>query len=234
MAFSLTSLAQASQWTVDFNNEQDILIIVPATRETGLFANRMFFRLMNLPEGVKAHVVFYETTYKAFRSNELGYEEEDYLYGSRAYTLAKKLASDKIKTYVGGETDSYSIKSIINTIMTREDSIGNVLCYGLSSSNYQTHFYDILESITDANKLGVYLNGTVDKGLSCHLINEREDAIGITNRPFDDSLQTQLTISTTMFNVLNKWISGTNLGNKTVDINLATGEMNPRVASVNE
>lgn len=225
MAISLASLAQA-QWTVDFDNEGDLLIFIPATRETGLLANRLFFRLMNMPEGMGVHVVFYETNYKAFRENELGYGEDDNRYGSRAYALAKKLSSDKIKTYAVLKSDEGNLRREINSMSGAK----NVLFYGLSSSNYQTNFFSHFETLLereDINLLGVYLNGNQERGLTCHLLNERADAVGITNRPFDDSLQTQLTMSTVMFNILNKWVSGTNLGAKKVGVDLATGEINP-------
>ena len=225
MAISLASLAQA-QWTVDFDNEGDLLIFIPATRETGLLANRLFFRLMNMPEGMGVHVVFYETNYKAFRENELGYGEDDNRYGSRAYALAKKLASDRIKTYAVVENGEERMRRVIQSMRGAK----NVLFYGLSSSNYQTNFFSHFETLLereDINLLGVYLNGNQERGLTCHLLNERADAVGITNRPFDDSLQTQLTMSTVMFNILNKWVSGTNLGAKKVGVDLATGEINP-------
>lgn len=225
MAISLASLAQA-QWTVDFDNEGDLLIFIPSTRETGLLANRLFFRLMNMPEDMEVHVVFYETNYKAFRENELGYGEDDNRYGSRAYALAKKLSSDKIKTYAVMENDESQMRRVVTSMM----GVKNILFYGLSSSNYQTNFFSHFETLLErdnVNLLGVYLNGNSEQGLTCHLLNERADAVGITNRPFDDSLQTQLTVSTVMFNILNKWVSGTNLGAKKVGVDLATGEIDP-------
>lgn len=226
MAFSLASLAQASQWTVDFDTDEDLIIYVPATRETGMFANRLFFRLMNMPEGMTVHVVFYETNFKAFRENELGYGDNDYRYGSRAYSLAKRMASDKIKTYAIVDTHESTLGNTLSMVL----GVKNVLYYGLSSSNYQTHFFSLfkrLEELPDRNLLGVYLNGNATKGLSCHLLKESSDAIGIVNRPFDDSLQTQLTMSTVMFNVFNKWVSGTTLGAKKINVDLSTGEINP-------
>lgn len=224
MAISLASLGRA-QWTVDFDNEGDLLVIVPATRETGLFAKRLFFRLMNVPEGMDVHVVFYETDFKSFRENELGYGAEDYQYGSRAYALARQYASDKIKTYAVVNNGSGDILEAL-----RGMGMKNVIFYGLSSSNYKTNFFSIFEQLTqreDRNVLGVYLNGNRDKGLTCLLVNKQEDALGLVNRPFDDSLQTQLTISTVMFNILNKWVSGTTLGSKKLGVNLVTGEINP-------
>lgn len=226
MSLSLASLSQPS-WTVDFNNTGNLLVVVPATRETGMLADRLFFRLMNMPEGVEVDVVFYDTDYKAFRENELGYRDTDFHYGSRAYVLAKRLASDKIRTYAVLHNHENNLKETISKLVVRA---GNVIFYGLSSSNYKTHFFSVFEhllGIQDLNILGVYLNGNTSRGLDCRLVNQREDAVGIVNRPFDDSLQTQMTISMVMFNVLNKWVSNTKLVNKKMSIDLSTGEIMP-------
>lgn len=226
MGLSLASLAQLN-WTVDFDPEGDLLVIVPATRETGLFASRLFFRLMNMPEGVNVHVVFYETDFKAFRENEIGFKEDDYHYGSRAYALARRVVSDKIKTYTLMENDTHNMEQLVRTF----SNVKNIIYYGLSSSNYQTNFFTTISRIYEKhegkNVLGVYLNGNQEQGLTSHLLGEISDAVGIINRPIDDSLQTQLTVSTVMFNTLNKWVSGTSLGQKTVGVNLETGEINP-------
>ena len=225
MALSLANLARA-QWTVGYEADGDLLVIIPATRETGLLANRLFFRLMNLPESVNVNVIFYEADFKAFRENELGYKEDDYKYGSRAYALAKRMASSKIHTQALVESNERNLHSLLREWR----GVDNVLFYGLSSSNYKTHFFSIFEELMrweDTNVLGLYVNGNERRGLTCHLVNSREDAIGVVNRPFDDSLQTQLTISTVMFNVLNKWVSGTSLGSNKLEVDLATGEINP-------
>ena len=232
MSFSLASLAQ-TQWDAPYGGESDLLVVIPATRETGLLANRLYFRLMNLPQGVNAHVIFYETDFKVFREDELGYRSDDYRFGSRAYVLAERMLSDKIHTYAVLGTSGKSSVDLKGTMLDviQENDVQDVIFYGLSSSNYQTHFFHVFDWLLErdvSGVLGVYVTGDGQGGLEGRLVNQKDDALGTVNRPIDDAIQTQLTISTFMFNTLNKWVSGTPLGTNKVGIDLGTGEINPK------
>lgn len=232
MGLSLKQLM--SQWTVDFDNEQDLVIVLPATREVGLFLRRAYFRLMNLPEEQKVTIILIETSYTVFRENDLGYKEDAYKYVSRAYALAEGLTNEKIKVVVvdGNKFESNQIREhevsrFIGTHMRN----ANVLAYGLPESLYPINYLHMLSGLfnlknnAEGKVLGVYVGGTGDKGIKTHLIGELTDAEGIVGLGYDDSLQTQLGVSTMMFTVLNKWISGLSLSSRTMSMDLATGNI---------
>lgn len=231
MSISLADMATRVNWTVEYDKEGHLLLIIPATRETGLLADRLYFRLMNMPEGTKVSIIFYDTDYKAFKENELGYREDDHMYGSRSYILAKRLSSDKIKTYaVRGQAHVNTIANLIQNVYDDHRGNTNTIVYGLSASNYRTDFFKMMDTGVlkeTENLLGVYINGTRDRGLMYQLLESTDDAVGISNRPFDDSIQMQMTISTLMFNVLNSWASGRPLVNDKVKVDMSTGEITP-------
>lgn len=236
MGLSLSQLMK--QWTVDFEGEEDLVIVLPATREVGLYLRRAFFRLMNLPEGQKVTIILIETSYTVFRRNDLGYKEDAYKYVSRAYALAEDLTNEKINVVVvdgenfnGTRQGKHQVVSFIEKYYSK----ANILAYGLPETLYPINYLHMMSGLLimkensgenkGGNVLGVYVGGTKDKGLRTNLIGEIGDVGIIEGVGYDDSIQTQLGVSTLMFTVLNKWISGLSLSSRTMDMNLASGNI---------
>lgn len=236
MGLSLSQLM--AQWTVEFDQEQDLVIVLPATREVGLFLRRAYFRLMNLPTHQKVTIILVESSYTIFRENDLGYKEDAYKYVSRAYAMAEGLANDKIEVIVvdgEGFTESQQRKHEITNFIERNYRNANVLVYGLPEALYPIKYFKLISELfelkgnensnIEGKVLGVYVGGTEEKGLKTNLIGELGDISGIVGLSYDDSLQTQLGVSTMMFTVLNKWISGLSLSSRTMSMDLGTGNI---------
>lgn len=222
------------QWTVEYDEGKNLVIVLPATREVGLFLKRAYFRLMNLPEEQKVTIILIESKYTRFRKNDLGYLEDDYKYVSRAYALAARLANDKISIEIV-DGNSFRVNRSRGNPLKRHISSkhrnSNILAFGLPDILYPVQYIDMvvelldLKSTTGGKFLGAYIVGSGDKGLKMKLIGDRDDLEEMRDSSFDDSLQTQLGVSNLMFTLMNKWISGVSLSSKEISLDLATGNI---------